>query len=1257
MKLRRAMLRVGGRAMQAVVALSLFGLGFAGGPALAQISTNNLPTLEVLRNLGQPPQVPSQLLDQARERGEAGAATTVPPATARPDLDQAEVDAIASYCRGENGFRELAVSLDKFSRLERDYCRRVAGPLHQYGYDLFAERGAPTPIGIGSMPENYVLGIGDELIVTFYGQVSGAHSVRVDREGRIVLPNMLPILAAGRRLDDFRRELEERTKSGFIGTDVFVSVGSVRQVRVTVIGEVRSPGIHSLTALSTLFDAIGIAGGIRKTGSLRQIKVQRGGQAFVLDLYSLLMTGTYDYQLSIFEGDRIFVPTIGPTAAIVGQVNRPGIYELPAGAGGSSMEELLKFAGGTLRPSGHSFLKVSFSNDGREMATQSLGRRDSIRSGDIVFVKAQHDVQVGTVELLGHVTVPGPVALAFAPTVRALIGGRENLGDDPYLLFAVLETTDAATRARRLVPVNLEGVLNGGEDVKLASRDRLIVLSRDDVRYLMSTDVRQLILGKPVPGLSTLPPVQRSIRTELATLRKAAIEPTAPPPDDGSETPIVQTAPATPREAEACPGLRAVALLLASGGGRRFDSALLTGIFESAVEYNLRRPCPPVYENFPEVLPFALENVVALNGEVRRPGTYPVAPRTRLASLIAVADGLTNVGDRRNVEIVRLTRGREPQGAAERTVIDVTRGVPQEMLVGPSEVVRLQGQWVELIGQVKAPGQRTLDAAPTVARLIGGRENLGGDPYLLFAVLRTTDQATRSRRLFPVSLERVLSGEEDVALRDGDQLIVLSRNDVRYLMSTDVRNIILGRPVPGLSIHASALQSLTRREGAEASGGVALQQQGAAAAAGIGPGGAQQAGTVGIPGAVAPNVLPGPAGAGPVDDICPGLAAVARVLSVGTTIRFESALLAGLSEDLVEFNLRRRCPEVYELYPEVLPFLLEHVAAMNGEIRLPGAYPITPKTRLSSLIAVADGLTRDTDRRQVEISRVIGDGTSNTGALRRSLVDVSRLDADTTLIDPSDIVVFGGKYTDRDAGPVVLSGEFIRPGVYAVRKGERLSELIQRAGGLTPQAYPYGGVFTRERVKRAEAQALRRAAREIESALTVLASKPDVEAEQLAAVTRLSHQIESAEAVGRVVIEADPTSLLARPELDTVLEAGDRLFVPKRPNYVTISGDVLNPSTVQFNPGVTVADYVQMAGGYQITADDGRVFVVLPNGEARKVGANFWNFQPVQVPPGSTIVVPRDPKPFDFLEFARDITPILSHLALSAASLAILSGN
>ncbi|MFD0389654.1 SLBB domain-containing protein [Tistrella bauzanensis] len=237
----------------------------------------------------------------------------------------------------------------------------------------------------------------------------------------------------------------------------------------------------------------------------------------------------------------------------------------------------------------------------------------------------------------------------------------------------------------------------------------------------------------------------------------------------------------------------------------------------------------------------------------------------------------------------------------------------------------------------------------------------------------------------------------------------------------------------------------------------------------------------------------------------------------------------------------------------------------------------------------------------------------------------------------------------------------LRPGSYDIRRGDRLSDLLIRAGGLTAEAYPFGAIFTRDRVRSLERQANRRTADELQRGIVSLLARQAQRsssagvADAMGVMRELVTDISSVEPYGRVVVEADPAVLGARPELDTVLEGGDEIVIPKRPNFVLVVGEVLNPGAQQFISGRKPEDYIKSAGGSSMDADEGRAFVVLPNGAAEMLALNSWGTTDASIPPGAMIVIPRDLAPFDFLAVTGDVTRILSGLALTAASLSVVS--
>ena len=157
------------------------------------------------------------------------------------------------------------------SRLEQLYLRRSGEFLKQFGYDAL---GQPSSVSInqsGALPDDYILSSNDELVVTFRGQENSTYRVRVDRDGRVILPKLSPILATGRRFGDFRADLDAQVAQAYLSTKAFVTLGNIHQVSILVSGEVRSPGSRIVSGLASPLDVILLSGGIKKTGSLRSM--------------------------------------------------------------------------------------------------------------------------------------------------------------------------------------------------------------------------------------------------------------------------------------------------------------------------------------------------------------------------------------------------------------------------------------------------------------------------------------------------------------------------------------------------------------------------------------------------------------------------------------------------------------------------------------------------------------------------------------------------------------------------------------------------------------------------------------------------------------------------------------------------------------------------------------------------------------------------------------------------------------------------
>jgi polysaccharide biosynthesis/export protein len=344
--------------------------------------------------------------------------------------------------------------------------------------------------------------------------------------------------------------------------------------------------------------------------------------------------------------------------------------------------------------------------------------------------------------------------------------------------------------------------------------------------------------------------------------------------------------------------------------------------------------------------------------------------------------------------------------------------------------------------------------------------------------------------------------------------------------------------------------------------------------------------------------------------------------------------------------------------PVVRSLMAEHAVIIHGAVRQPGSYPVEGQVRLEMLLTTAGGLTAQADANAIEIITPDPSPASGTVTNERRVVSLQAANGMTAEIGRGEAVRVNPVFNDREAYAVLTQGEVKRPGSFEVVRGERLSSLIERAGGLTQEAYPAGAVFTRESARRQQAEAFTSAARNLDRELAMILMKPDPPpAAQISQARQLSDELRKAQPVGRITVEADPAMLAVHPELDVVLEAGDRIYFPKRSLTVTVAGEVLAPASLQFRPDKTGNQYLSEAGGLTQYADSSRIFVLRPDGSALPLRVSSWNHTASWIAPGSTIIVPRDPEPFEFFKFAQNLGSLFTQLSVSAAAIKVLSGD
>jgi len=161
--------------------------------------------------------------------------------------------------------------------------------------------------------------------------------------------------------------------------------------------------------------------------------------------------------------------------------------------------------------------------------------------------------------------------------------------------------------------------------------------------------------------------------------------------------------------------------------------------------------------------------------------------------------------------------------------------------------------------------------------------------------------------------------------------------------------------------------------------------------------------------------------------------------------------------------------------------------------------------------------------------------------------------------------------------------------------------------------------------------------------------------ETFTAMQSFVRELRNQKPMGRIAVAADPSVLAAHPEMDILLEAGDVVYIPQRPSTIAVMGQVMQAGNYSYRANGSARDYIEQAGGYAPNSDESNTIIVLPNGSARKVERSWLNFSANTLPPGSAIVVPRDVTPLDLRQSIIDVTQILSQVAVTIASVAVIS--
>ncbi len=848
--------------------------------------------------------------------------------------------------------------------------------LKQFGYALF--EGTPTtfaPAADIPIPSEYIVGPGDEVNVLLFGKENVEFSLTVTREGEINFPRIGPINVSGLTFKELKELIDLRVSQQTIGVKANITLGTLRSIRVFVLGDVNRPGSYTISALSTLTNALFVSGGIKPIGTLRDIELKRKGKVVAnFDLYDLLLHGDTSKDMRLLPGDVIFVKPLGKTVGIGGEVRRPAIYEL--GPQEKSVGDLLSYSGGMLPTA---FPKVSqieriSENGQRTLVELDLSSKrslsESVLDGDTVRIFSILDRMNDIVMVSGHVRRPGGTEWRPGLRVQDVLKSMDELKSGTDTDYGLIRREDAPNGHISVISVNLHEAINdpfGPQNRLLSPRDQLMVFSNNEsrapaIKGLIEELSLQARFNEPArvvsiagnvrfPGQYPYVPDMR-----ISDLVQASLD--LLPETDLDYALIKRELPKENR-------IEVFSVALSDAlGAKGWSQDIKLQPSDEVTVFRLTEDRPPLLSDIVSKLREQArfgqpEQVVSIKGNVRYPGDYPLESNMRVSDLVRASLDVLPATDMHYAILRRESNNRDHITLLPLSLNKVMSAVdekanpllhPRDQLIVLSltddrnEVIseyitelQLQARngepepVVTISGNIKYAGDYPLGPNMRVSDLVSASLNLLPETDMQYALLQRIE-ADGTTTVLPVFLRAVLSAPgnaNDMALRARDKLILFNKNTLRQWVIGEIvsdlkRQAKLGQPALVVSI-----------EGRVKEAGAYPLTQGMR---------------------VSDIVL----AAGGLEEAAYSMVAEITRFTVGQDSEFQTSHLTvnlgkAVAGDLSENTLLE--PHDILTVKQIPDWLEQNAVSITGEVKFPGTYPIAKGETLSQLLIRAGGAT------------------------------------------------------------------------------------------------------------------------------------------------------------------------------------------------------------------------------------------------------------------------------------------------------------
>lgn len=366
-----------------------------------------------------------------------------------------EEDLLALKLRMEQDLNELN------NRLDKDKPLKIKEDLALFGKNFFNTfQTSFMPVNEPNPNSSYVLDVGDVLKIQLTGQKNYIDNLIINGDGSVNVPDIGRVIVAGLTLSSASDTITTKITEAFISTEVYITLGRIRDVNILVTGNANKPGIYTLSGNSNILHALTVAGGISDQGSMREINLIRDNKVIEsLDMYDLLIDGRYNIKKRLRSGDVVFVESIKNIVTIDGAIKRPAKYEVK---NNQNLLQVFEYANGMKQTADIRNISLERVLDGSLKSIPIINKSQFSKikpiDGDLIYVR---EFPFRTAKIHGAVLKPGTYTMAAGESLKDLIEKAGGVTENAYLFGSIYETNDAREINKKSKDILYEEFIDG----------------------------------------------------------------------------------------------------------------------------------------------------------------------------------------------------------------------------------------------------------------------------------------------------------------------------------------------------------------------------------------------------------------------------------------------------------------------------------------------------------------------------------------------------------------------------------------------------------------------------------------------------------------------------------------------------------------------------------------------------------------------------------------------------------------------------